>query len=352
MQSKRRLAALLVLLLAGAAALGWWHFRNDEAGAADRLVLHGNVDIRQVELAFNANGRIDQVLVAEGARVSKGQLLAVLDTERLRRQLSEVEAQVATQRQVLARLEAGSRPEEIRKAQAEVQAARVDAANAEVVYRRQQDLVAQHFVAQQQLDNAKFALEATRARLRAAEEALRLVELGPRQEDIAAARATLAATEAARAVAQRDLQEGSLVAPSDGVIENRILEPGDMASPQKPVFTLALTAPVWVRAYVAEPDLGKIRVGARAEVSTDSYPAQRERGWVGFISPTAQFTPKSVETQEVRTSLVYQVRVFVCDPLQQLRLGMPATVVIPLGPQTAAAPPANSSGADPCKDAQ
>jgi HlyD family secretion protein len=351
-QSKKRLIVLLLLLLvAGAIALAWWRFERKAAAVADQLVLHGNVDIRQVELAFNASGRIDRILVAEGTRVSKGELLAVLDTERLRRQSAEAAAQVATQRQVLARLEAGSRPEEIRKAQAEAQAARVEAANAQAVYRRQKELVAQHFVAAQQLDNAKFALDAARARLRAAEEALRLTELGPRKEDIAAARATLAATEAALAVTERDLQEGSLHAPSDGVIENRILEPGDMASPQKPVFTLALTAPIWVRAYVAEPDLGKIRVGARAEVSTDSDPARRERGWVGFISPTAQFTPKSVETQEVRTSLVYQVRVFVCDPRQQLRLGMPATVVIPLGREAAAAPPATSGGADPCKDA-
>ena len=114
------------------------------------------------------------------------------------------------------------------------------------------------------------------------------------------------------------------------------------------MFTLALTTPRWVRAYVAEPDLGKIRIGARAEVSTDSYPDLRERGWVGFISPTAQFTPKSVETKEVRTALVYQLRVFVCDPRQQLRLGMPATVVIPLGQEAAAVP---DLGADPCKDA-
>jgi len=348
MHSKRRFVVLLVLPLAAAVGFAFWHYERDSAKVADRLVLHGNVDIRQVELAFNANGRIDRLLVAEGDRVRKGQLLAVLDTERLRRREAEAEAQVASQRQVVARLEAGSRPEEIRKAQADVQAARVDAANAHSHYRRQEELVAQHFVAQQQLDDARFALQAARARLQAAKEALRLVELGPRAEDIAAARATLKAYEAAAAVARRDVEEGSLGAPSDGVIENRILEVGDMASPQKPVFTLALTTPVWIRAYVAEPDLGRIRVGARAEVSTDSAPDLRERGWVGYISPTAQFTPKSVETLEVRTSLVYQVRVFVCDPRQQLRLGMPATVVIPLGQEAAAVP---DLGADPCKGA-
>jgi len=350
MPTRRRLLVVLVLVLvAGAVALGLWLLRRTETGAADRLVLHGNVDIRQVELAFIASGRIDRLLVAEGDRVRKGQLLAVLDTERLSEQVAQAEAQLASQRQVVARLEAGSRPEEIRKAQADVQAARVDAANALAHYRRQEELVAQHFVAQQQLDDARFALDAARARLKAAEEALRLVELGPRAEDVAAAKATLKAYEAAAAVARRDLRDGSLVAPSDGVIENRVLEVGDMASPQKPVFTLALTSPVWVRAYVAEPDLGKVHLGARAEVTTDSYPDRHERAWIGFISPTAQFTPKSVETREVRTALVYQLRVFVCDPGQRLRLGMPATVVIPLGE---GAPAPVAAGADPCKVAQ
>jgi len=350
MPPKRRLLILLlVLLLAAAVGAGLWIKQRDDARQADRLVLHGNVDIRQVELAFIASGRIDRLMVAEGDRVRKGQLLAVIDTERLSEQVAQAEAQVASQSQVVARLEAGSRPEEIRKAQADVQAARVDAANALARYRRQEELVAQHFVAQQQLDDARFALDAARARLKAAEEALRLVELGPREEDIAAARATLKAFEAAAAVARRDLRDGSLVAPSDGVIENRVLEVGDMASPQKPVFTLALTSPVWIRAYVSEPDLGKLRLGARAEVTTDSYPDRHERGWVGFISPTAQFTPKSVETREVRTALVYQLRVFVCDPRQQLRLGMPATVVIPLG-EDAPAPVAPDT--DPCKDAR
>jgi len=172
------------------------------------------------------------------------------------------------------------------------------------------------------------------------------VVLGPRKEDIAVAEATLAANAASLAIARRDLAEASLIAPQAGVIENRVLEPGDMASPQKAVFTLALSEPLWVRTYVPGPDLGKLRVGARAAVRTDSYPDKRYRAWVGFISPTAEFTPKSVETQEVRTQLVYQVRVFVCAPLDELRLGMPASVEIPLGEPA----PAGGRGPDPCKN--
>jgi HlyD family secretion protein len=104
-----------------------------------------------------------------------------------------------------------------------------------------------------------------------------------------------------------------------------------MASPQRPVYTLAMTDPLWVRVYVKESDLGRIRPGMRAEVATDSYPNKRYGAWVGYISPTAEFTPKSVETTEVRSSLVYQVRIFVCNPQGELRLGMPATVTIALG---------------------
>lgn len=140
----------------------------------------------------------------------------------------------------------------------------------------------------------------------------------------------------------RGLGKISLYAPADGVIQDRIREPGDMASPQLSLYTLALTDPIWVRAYVPGQDLGKIYSGMRAEVSTDSYPGKRYRAWLGYISPSAEFTPKSVETSEVRSNLVYQVRVFVCNPQNELRLGMPATVSIALDQAesgAAAAPP-------------
>ncbi|MGE5131154.1 MAG: efflux RND transporter periplasmic adaptor subunit [Sphingomonadaceae bacterium] len=334
----------LVAVLAGAGA-GWFWLAQREQAPSDVLALQGNVDIRQVELAFNAAGRIERMLVHEGDRVQKGQLLAVLDTRRYAHAVDLAQAQLDAQREVVARLHAGSRPEEIRQARANADAARIDARNAAHTYERQKALAAQHFIAQQQADDARALSESAQARLKAAEEALRLVVLGPRKEDIAAAEATLEANRAALALAQRDLADASLHAPSAGVIENRVLEPGDIASPQTPVFTLALDEPLWVRAYVRGPDLGRIRLGDRAEVRTDSYPGKRYRAWVGFISPTAEFTPKSVETEEVRTQLVYQVRVFVCAPQHELRLGMPASVEIPLGQE----PPA-ARGQDPCKN--
>ena len=335
---------LVVPLVAAALAAGVWWFRHNGSTVQRELTLQGNVDIRQVELAFNASGRIDKILVREGDRVKPGQMLATLDTERLHRTLDQGEAQAAAQRQVVARLKAGSRPEEIRQARAQRDAAQVAVADATAFYQRQVDLVGKHFISRQQADSARFALDKARAQLKAAQETLRLTELGPRKEDVAAAQATQAANEAAVAIIARDIREGELDAPSDGIIENRILEPGDMASPQKPVFTLALTDPVWVRTYLPETQLGRVPVGASAWVRTDSHPDQRYRAWVGYVSPSAEFTPKSVETTEIRSSLVYQARVYVCAGQNELRMGMPATVLIPLDQ------PAPSQGGDPCKD--
>jgi HlyD family secretion protein len=322
----RKLLLVPAVLIVAAAAAWWWWGNRVEPG--HELVLRGNIDIRQVELAFNASGRVDQVLVQEGDRVTKGQLLARLDTERLKLQLAQAEGLAAAQRAQLVKLRAGSRPEEIRQAAALRDEAQVAVQDAQLVYQRQQDLVAKHFVTQQQADTAKSNLAAARQRLNAAEEAHRLALLGPRKEDIAAAEGGLTAQEAAVAGLKHDISEGELRAPSDGVIENRVLEPGDMASPQKTVLTLALTDPVWARVYLPETALGRVPAGAQATIATDSHPGRGYPGWVGYVSPAAEFTPKTVETAELRTSLVYQARVFVCDDRDQLRQGMPVTVTI------------------------
>ena len=328
---KRKVAPLLIaIVVLGSAGTAAWYFSSHRANKADILTLYGNVDIRQVQLAFNGSERIAQMFVKEGEAVRKEQLLATLDTVRLSHNVELQQAQLASQYQVVTRLEAGSRPEEISKAQADVEAARIDAGNAAGTCQRQMELVEKHFVSKQQADNACAAADAAKAKYHSAQESLRMVQLGPRKEDIAAARAMLKANEASVEVARKALADASLLAPDDGIIQARILEPGDMASPQRPVYTLALTDPLWVRAYVQGPDLGKLKPGMRADISTDSYPGKKYRGWIGYISPSAEFTPKSVETTEVRSSLVYQVRIFICNAQNELRLGMPATVVIAL----------------------
>ena len=325
----RTLTGVLLIIIIFAAGVRLLLSRHHNA-SADKLVIYGNVDIRQVELAFNANERIATMAVQEGDSIKKGQLLATLETERLMHAVQRAEALVLNQQENLAKLIAGSRPEEIRKARADVEAAAAEARNAELTYSRYHLLAAKDLISKQDADNARSANESGSARLMAAEAALELAVAGSRKEDIGSARASLRAGEAELAVAQRDLAYTSLYAPSDGVIQVRIMEPGDMASPQKPVYTLAITDPLWVRAYLPEPEMGKISLGMKADVTTDSYPGKSYKAWIGFISPTSQFTPKSVETKEVRTNLVFQVRVFVCNPGNELRLGMPATVTIPL----------------------
>lgn len=337
---KSKIGRVLIVLLAMGVTGGgvWWWQSHRPQTRTDDLMLYGNVDIRQVNLAFNGSEHVASMQAQEGDRVSKGQLLATLDTHRLEPAVARAEAQVQAQREVVAGLLAGARPQEIRKARADVNAAAAELRDAESTYQRQRSLATRDIASQQQADDARTAMETAQARLQALQEALQLTIAGPRQEDIAAAKATLNVYQAELALARRELADAELSAPADGIIQNRLLEPGDMASPQRPVYTLALTNPVWVRAYVSEPDLGKIRPGMQAEVRTDSFPDKRYPGWIGFISPTAEFTPKSVETRELRTRLVYQVRVYVCNPQDELRLGMPAEVLIPLPQATVTEP--------------
>jgi len=325
----RPLVVLLVLVLVTGAG-GWWYFHRHAQTDINRLVLYGNVDIREADLAFNNSEHIDRLLVNEGDYVHQGQLLATLHKERTQAEYAVAEAKVASQKAVVARLEAGSRPEEIRKARAEVAAAKAKLTDAELTYKRALDLYKKHVGTEQAVDDAEASLKSARANLRVAEETLTLAVEGPRREDIEEAKASLKAYGAQLALAAEVLKDTELHAPADGIIRARILEPGDMATPQTPVFTLARTNPVWVRTYAPETVLGKVALGMAADVSTDSHPGKTYRAWIGYISPTAEFTPKNVETPELRTRLVYQVRVFVCNPENEMRLGMPATVTISL----------------------
>jgi HlyD family secretion protein len=188
----------------------------------------------------------------------------------------------------------------------------------------------QRAMSREEYDRMFAALGETEARLKVAEETLRLVEAGPRYEDIDAARAQLAAEQAAVIQAERRLADSDLIAPGPGIILTRAREAGAIVAAGETVFTLTLPSPVWVRTYVSEPDLGRIRPNMPAEVRTDSAPDRPYQGRIGFISPTAEFTPKTVETRELRTDLVYRLRVVVDNPDGGLRQGMPVTVILDL----------------------
>jgi len=278
-------AILLIILVVLAVGGGYYYLQHETPGPSNTLTLYGNVDIREVQPAFNDNGHITKMLVQEGASVKKGDLLATIDDTRYAAALAQAKATMA--------------------------AAKVTYQNDEVNYQRYASLTKTDAASKQLRDNAKAQYDA--------------------------AVASYEAAVAAVALAQKNFDDTRLYAPSDGVIENRILQPGDMASPATPVYTMALLSPLWVRSYVPESDVGRVRLGQAATVTTDSYPGHVYHGWIGYLSPTAEFTPKTVETPELRTALVYQMRVYVCDSRGELRLGMPATVHIDLSKTAAAA---------------
>jgi HlyD family secretion protein len=327
----KRWMVIAAVVLAGAIGLGAWLVQRRTAPA--ELVLYGNVDLRQVDLAFNNSERITAVLVQEGDVVHRGQVLARLDTSRLLPQLQQVEATVAAQRAVVERMHNGSRPQEIAQARANVQLEEADARSAQLKYERMQALATisgMRAISRQDLDDARAAADVAQARVNVNRKALDLAVLGPRKEDVSQAQAQLEAEQAQLALLRQQVADATLVAPLDAVVRSRIAEPGDMSSPQKSAFTLAIIDPKWVRAYVSEPDLSRVHPGLTARISVDSFPGESFAGWVGFVSPVAEFTPKNVETTELRSSLVYEVRVFVKDPTNRLALGMPATVRLAL----------------------
>ncbi|MGR4869756.1 HlyD family efflux transporter periplasmic adaptor subunit [Variovorax sp. LARHSF232] len=329
--NKKPLIAAAVILLAGAAALAWWLQRTPDARS--ELVLYGNIDIRQVSLAFNGSERIARLAVEEGDPVKAGQVLGQLDIRTLQLRAEQSRAQIAVAQQALARLQTGSRPEEVAQSRSQVAAAEADAKLAQQQLERVQSIgqsTGGRAVSQQDLDAAQARRKVAQAQLENARKAQQLVVTGPRKEDIAQAQAQLEASRAALALLDHQIAESTLKAPIDAVVRARLMEPGDMASPQRPVYTLAITDPKWVRAYVAEADLGRIRPGMAARLVTDSHPDQPLEGRIGYISSVAEFTPKTVQTEELRSSLVYEVRVLAEDAGDRLRLGMPATVRIAL----------------------
>lgn len=325
---RRRIAILVVvaaLVIAGIATSGFGLLR----GARDPgLTLSGNVDIREVDMAFRVSGRIAGIAVEEGARVKEGQLLATLDTATLASRIAQADANVARAEAQLARLRNGNRRQDIAQARARVAAAAAVAENAERDWRRRQPLVEPGAISRDLWEQTVADRDRARAQLAEAQQALSLLGAGSRSEDVAAAAADVRAAQAARTGTATDLADARLVAATGGVVVTRAREPGAIVQPGETVLTLAIDRPMRVRAYVAETDLSRISPGMKVEVRADGN-ARAYRGTIGHISPRAEFTPKSVETEDLRTDLVYQLRIIVENPDDALRQGQPVTVRVP-----------------------
>ena len=305
-----------------------WSYFNPAAHERAHLELYGNVDVRQVDLSFKIGGRLAAVKFEEGDAVKAGDVVAALEKADFEDQVNLAEAAVQSRAAILEKLERGARSEEIAQARAELDSRQAALRLTEATLKRIETLAGEDYASHQRHDLAQAERDEAAAAVAAAREALDLLVAGSREEDIKAAQAALSAEKATLSLAQRRLRDADIVAPNDGVILTRVREPGAVVGAGQPIYTLSLSSPVWVRTYVAEPDLGSIRPGMPAVVRTDS--GDQYAGQIGFISPSAEFTPKSVETKELRTSLVYRVRVIVDNPDGDLRQGMPVTVTLQL----------------------
>ncbi len=322
---KSRRVLLLALLIAAAAGGYWWFFLKKPAGGP--LVLQGNVEVRQVNLGFKVAGRIEKLNVDEGDVVSAGQTLASLEKIYFNDALAQVRAQRDQMAANYDKLRAGNRPEEIAQARALVAEREATLTNARVTLKRAQSLLSSPAGSQKAFDDAQAAERQDDALLNSAREALRLQEAGFRKEDIALGKGQLDERNAAVEVAARNLTDADLIAPSKGTVLSRVREVGAIVAAGETVYVLSLTSPIWVRTYVSEPDLGRIHPGQEVQIKTDTPGGKTFAGRVGFISTAAEFTPKTVETTELRTSLVYRLRIVVDDDTGFLRQGMPVTVV-------------------------
>lgn len=317
--------AALAALWFGGKAMGWWGAQDDGS-----LRLYGNVEIREVQLGFRVGGRIEKLLVDEGDRVEPGQVLAELDTRPLLDKLAGAEARFQAASASAARDANGSRPQQVAEAEAALAAAQAAQAEARRQVDRRHALIAKGFIARAELQTAEAALASAAARTEAAQAALSLAREGSRGEDRAASAASRNAIAAERKAVETDIADAVIRAAEPGQVLTRAREVGAIVQGGQTVLTLALTQPVRVRAYVAEPDLARIRPGMAVKVRADGS----DQTWdakIGFISSVAEFTPKTVQTEQLRTDLVYRVRLEVTDPKGDLRQGQPVTVIVPIG---------------------
>ena len=325
--NRKKCAGIMIAFLIILGGVSYYAYNQYEAYmASHHIVLQGNVNLREVNVAFRGSDRIASLLVDEGAVVSQGQILGYLHSDELNLTVQQAKATIAAQDAIVAKLQAGSRPEEI--AQASAEAALAQSKQEAEKLQKSYNASNGKAVSRQSVDDIQAKVKVSEAKLNEAQQAYNLAVAGPRQEDIAQAQAQLDAMKSELARQEFLLNQSVLTSPIDGVITARLLQVGDMASPNTPVFKLAENTKKWVRVYVNERDLGKIYNGMDANVTTDTNKNEPIHGTIGYISSVAEFTPKSVETKDVRTTLVYEVRVYVDDPDNRLRLGMPATVSI------------------------
>ncbi|TLM67170.1 MAG: HlyD family efflux transporter periplasmic adaptor subunit [Deltaproteobacteria bacterium] len=323
-----RFRLLLILpVLALAAFLLWRHFAPAAAGPGNPR-LSGNIEVTDAEVSFRIAGHVRERLVKEGDRVGRGAVVARLESADLEQEVALRQAEVAVARATLAELEAGYRAEEVAQARAAVAQARAELTRAEADWHRQRALFAEGAVAARETEALRAAFDIARGRAEEAGQRLALLEKGFRPEQVAQARARLQQAEAAMELARTRLGYAELTAPFDAVVLAENAEPGEFVAAGTPVVTIGVLDPVWLRAYISELDLGRVKLGQTARVTIDTFPGKSYRGTVTFIAQDAEFTPKNVQTEKERVKLVYRLKITIPNPDRELKPGMPADAEI------------------------
>ncbi|MDR2697522.1 MAG: secretion protein HlyD [Holophagales bacterium] len=317
---------IVIPVLAIVHGFGGFYLYKFSLSAPESVTLYGSVDIREAALAFRVSGRVADIKVDEGDAVKAGDALAALDTEPFQNTADAADAALASISARNSLIHSGNRAEDVAQAKAKMEASDAALINAQQQYDRVSALIPSGIVSQDQVDTLKAARDLAAANLRAAEEQYKALGVGFRAEEKAESDGLLKQAQANLEISRLAVQDATLRAPSDGYILTRAIEKGMMVQAGTSAFSLSLTSPVWIRAYVDEPQIGLFNTGTKVILYTDSRPKQPYHGTVGFVSPTAEFTPKSVETADLRTALVYRIRIVVDDPDAMLRQGMPITV--------------------------
>lgn len=327
---KRSLPILIVLAAAIAASVYFYPRLSRKTEPPTQLTLSGNIEAHESLVSFKVPGRIVELPVEEGQGVAPGALLARLDDADYKQRVRMGEATVNVRESNLSLMLAGTRKQEVSASEQTMINAQADLDEKTLEYERAQRLFGKDELSAQDRDLANTALKRAEATFRAAQQRYNEAVEGTRKEDIAIARANLKQADADLGLSRVNLDYTTLRAPAAGVITVRQAELGEVVIPGTPVVTLADLDHIWLRAYIAETDLGRIRWGQQATITTDTYPGKQYPGRISFISSSAEFTPKSVQTYKERITLVYRIKIDVDNPNHELKPGMPADARINL----------------------
>jgi HlyD family secretion protein len=315
---------LIVIIVVIIAGLLYYFFTQDKKEGNDFIKVSGNIETTEVDVGFKIPGRIVSLSVQEGDWVENKKVLAKLDDEDLLNRLGLAKATLNSAQAKLNKLLAGSRPEELREAEAVLSQAKSDLENKQAHYERMKPLFERGVIPKENLDNADAGYKISKASFQKATENYLLVKEGPRKEDIEDARAQVEQARASLKLAETQLSYTVLYSPLSGVVLVKASEIGEVVNSGTSILTLADLGNVWLKAYIPETDLGKVKWGQEVVVTTDLRPRKEYKGKISFISSQAEFTPKSIQTEKERVTLVYRIKVDIPNPDRELKPGMPA----------------------------